>query len=225
MSRHMILAVVLILAVSATAAAQPAVPVDWGRTFVFSSQGGFVNPLFRVGFNPQPEPPGDLPILDLSDLTQPIITVPEAGFSSGDMRMLFGISSPYTFNASGGPVGSMYSFLAEPPGGSLLPDLTIELDMNTGGGGVPVPGSWAFFNPQPEPPLPDASPDGLGIDFTFDITSPGTLTFRVLENGIDPLTFTVIPEPSAMVLGLLALGGLCCVAWSRRRGVNRRRAT
>jgi len=191
-----------------TAEAQP-VPVDWGQAFALSAQGPNVDPLILLGFNPQPDPPGDAATLNLTDRTQPVLTIPEAAVSGGSMRMLFGISSPYRFAAAGVPVRSMFSFLAEAPVASGLPSLTFELDMNTGSGGVPIPGSWTFFNPQPEPPLLGASPDGLGIDFTFDMTSPATLALRVLEDGANPLVFTLVPEPASaavMVLGALAFG-------------------
>ena len=59
--------------------------VDWTGSIDLQGSGGVENPLLRVGFNPQPEPPNpDAPVpdLDLTDPTSPALSVAKKTMAS-----------------------------------------------------------------------------------------------------------------------------------------------
>ena len=189
-------------------------PVDWTNSFLLQTSGSFENPLVRIGFNPQPEPPEVLSVLDLGEPTQPFIRVPDAGVSEGNMQILFGIQSPFTIDAIGEPDSGLYSFLLD--GGTPETNFMVNIDMQSESGGIPIPGSWVSFNPQPEPPKLGAGPDSIGFEFQFDQTSPAFLSMEILDSGSNPLSFTVVPEPTCVPIFIMALTTFC---FRRRKSV------
>ena len=56
--RNMITAMAVIMITNTAQAAHlDLIDVDWDNSFLFAGSGGLENPLLRVAFNPQPEPP------------------------------------------------------------------------------------------------------------------------------------------------------------------------
>ncbi|MBU4271217.1 MAG: PEP-CTERM sorting domain-containing protein [Planctomycetes bacterium] len=93
----------------------------------------------------------------------------------------------------------------------------VIFDMGTSSGGVPI--DWVGFNPQPEPPGINGDACAIGFDFQFDSYSEATLQFQVLDVDSDPISFTLIPEPTTWVL--LASGGACLLLLTIRRRRDR----
>jgi hypothetical protein len=123
------------------------------------SGGPFVNPEVLLAFNPQPDPPGDNTVLDLSDPTAPNLLLPAVFGTYSLLVGMEGASSgdPYTFNVPGGgptDIGggvSAFSFTAAGDGAQFRITLGITGFSSDSGA----------FNPQPDPP-------GFGIaGFTF----------------------------------------------------------
>ena len=186
----------------------PAMAVDWGGGLAFHGAGSLTNPGLIVGFNPQPEPPAGFTELDLSDPTTIRIAIgadPGAhfllylGFYSGEE------GSPYAFDAGGDPNESgEFGFMAFSAAG----ELGAELQLVSSSGGVPAPGTWQGFNPQPEPPAFGLLGDGQALGFEFDMTSLSdvTLTIRLLEqaNG-EYINFTQVANPVPLPAGLFLM--------------------
>jgi hypothetical protein len=179
----------------------------------FSTAGpdGFINPAVLVGFNPQPEPPGDNAVPDLTNPESPIFSQP----GTGQFSILFGIhgpgGDPATFMLPGGgpSTDGLYSFLATI--GSQAFQVTFDISGYNGG--------WSGFNPQPDPPG-DYADSFVGFSFTSGgIGAPAddprmTLHLVALNpNGTiaGPYSFTKVSEPGSILLlgtGLLGLGGV-----------------
>lgn len=205
----------LIVALAFTTHAQATpISVDWARSLLFSIGGGLENPLLRVAFNPQPEPPAagqlsfDQPLMT-GYPPDPIIT--HSGAETGDMfRLLFGIgnTSPLSLPAS--------VFSDEPAGHAFAFDVLFDaigvpatafhvvLELMSASGGAP--GSWVAFNPQPEPPALGAGAQSFGADFTFSSFSDVSLRVQIFDAAGNPLQLHLVPEPSTLLL--FALAGL-----------------
>jgi hypothetical protein len=175
---------------------------------LFSTTGGFVNPEVLVGFNPQPDPPGDNASPDLTNPLDPSITQP----GTGTFTILFGMKGPtgdpFSFNATGAPNSDgVYQFFVTGDGS------VFKVSFDIGG----FNGSWVGFNPQPDPP-------GFGGSFVgFAFQGDASLQWNVQEGSLDtngdfvsqgPLGFALVPEPAAVsILGL----GLAGIGLARRK--------
>jgi len=173
---------------------------------VFSTSGptGFMNPGVLVGFNPQPDPPGDNMKADLTNPFAPMFSQP----GSGTFTILFGIHGP-----GGDPVNfylpesspmmstdggfATYTFLAGVGNQAFL--VNFDISGYTGG--------WSGFNPQPDPP-------GFGgqfVGFSFQ-GDPMVVTqlYALDPNGniAGAYAFTAAPEPVSLTLVGAGLVGM-----------------
>lgn len=160
--------ILLMLPSMATAGVAPTPFVDWSNSFLLQGTG-FENPLVRVGFNPQPDPPFP-PDLFLDDPTRPRLTVPTGGIST--FQILFAISDtgPLSIRAGVPPISvpdpsGHFEFQVLNPSGDAVFD--VFFDMTTSSGGVPDRSSWVGFNPQPDPPGLPAGAGAIGFDFAL----------------------------------------------------------
>ncbi|MDB5425103.1 MAG: hypothetical protein JWQ29_2519, partial [Phenylobacterium sp.] len=154
--------------------------------FTLTGHGGPINPGVLVGFNPQPEPPGDVaaPTIDLSNPFAPVIThlaesqgwqfqLAITGFGDGSV-----IPLP-TFSREG-----FHTTRA------LLGDHVFLIGLLFGPGAVD-PGSLVGFNPQPDPPG-----DVLAGQFNFEGAADPFMAFTMEIDG-HPISFSYgVPEPS-----------------------------
>ncbi len=192
-------------------------PVSWDSSFLFSG-GGLENPLLRVAFNPQPEPPAagvlsfqDPPVTGYPP--DPVITHNEVATDT-PFQLLVGLgtadtplsltsaafSTPSTLVLTFGSLGG----IATPAGGAALFD--VEIDLTTESGGNPI--DIVAFNPQPEPPAVGAGAAAYGAEFLFSSYSAVSAAFRLHDATGTPLTLTRVAEPTLpalLGLGLLAL--------------------
>lgn len=178
--------------------------VDWSHAIDLQGTGGIENPIVRVGFNPQPEPPGHTgPGVNLTNPMMPVLTTPTEG--EPDFEIFFAIanSGVLTINALGAPdpFGHFEFEVLYATSGAKAYD--VLFDITTSSGGVPDKMSWVAFNPQPEPPgLPGAGT--IGFDFYFTSLSEATLGMQVLDSSGRSFSFT--PEPAtALLFGLGSL--------------------
>jgi hypothetical protein len=169
--------------------------------FALESHGGPINPGVIVGFNPQPDPPG-------------------FGGDDGALIALLNPADPQLFNPS---TGGAFSFelaldlgdgsvipLPDAPGDGqhtsyrgVIDGHNVDIALTFGPGDV-NPGTWASFNPQPDPPG-----DVLAGQFQFFGREDPIMSFTVSIDG-DPLSFTLapgVPEPQTWALMLLGFGG------------------
>lgn len=179
--------------------------------FALQSSGGPINPGVLVGFNPQPDPPGD--------------------GDNGALIALLNPADPQLFNPSTGGAFTFTLALEGLGDGSVIPlpdapgdahhtsyrgmidghSVDIALDF---GPGVVIPGSWGAFNPQPDPP-------GDVMDGSFSF-APGVDPIMSFAITIDdqPLSFTLdpsVPEPQTWALMILGFGGAGAALRGRRR--------
>tara|TARA_R110002049_G_scaffold134756_12_gene294324 strand:+ start:1490 stop:2182 length:693 start_codon:yes stop_codon:yes gene_type:complete len=193
--------------------------VDWGNSYILAGSGGLENPLLRVAFNPQPEPPaaGVLSYgrpMEEGYPPDPIITN-TGDFTEGALfRVLFGISGESGLmipgeGVAGGPNGSLLDFNVFNDSGAVAFAVQLELTTSSGGNSI----NWVAFNPQPEPPALGDGAASFGADLSFDSFSDVSMAVRVFDSQGAPITLTQVPLPAPIVL--LGLG-LMQLAWSRR---------
>jgi hypothetical protein len=184
--RHLAPAAVLTLAWAGQANASPLGPppitLPHNLDFLATSGPGPVDPALLVGFNPQPDPPGDNAAIDLRNPSDPSIDQP----GSGVFTILFGMhghgpgGDPYSFTVpTGGPLisGRLATFKLLAQGDGSVFQASFDISGYTGG--------WVDFNPQPDPP-------GFGgsfVGFSF-ISSPLALdpiySWTLQEGHLDP---------------------------------------
>lgn len=185
---------------------------DWANSFLFQTTG-IDNPLVRVGFNPQPEPPGKWSFLDDSVRTRPMIRISDLGVSDGTARLLFGISGDYEIDAPGVPDGDSFQFTLVGEN-----DATVVLTLFTESGGFVVPGTWEGFNPQPEPPGLGEHSAAIGFEFVFEqsnnlLAEAAFMSIQIFDQNNNPIVFSSVPEPNSVI----------CLGWLASLMVNRRR--
>ena len=140
---------------ASAAHALPAVQID-SKQFLFAleASNGPANPGVAVGFNPQPDPPGEpLTLLDLLDATRPVLTVPAGGERS--FRFLFALGTsgdvnPFELVLTAPPEPDRLAIEARNRDGRTL--LTIDAFVSISDGGHLDPASIVGFDPQPDPP-------------------------------------------------------------------------
>lgn len=199
----------VVLPALAEAAASPYSPSNYvfpngAKGFALETSGGLVNPGVLVGFNPQPDPPANSPILDLSTLTEALVVEGDGSVFRFQLSFL-GLRNfvgPRTIGSPNSDGFTEFEFAGD--GSVFVADLGFS-----GPGGVV---SWVAFDPQPDPP---------GDFFAYEVGFEGdaTVSLRLTENGV-PLSFSpsAVPEPSTWILmgvGFAAFGVL-----ARRRAVR-----
>lgn len=198
----------LLLAASAAHAAQvgdgSVKPVNYSfghnmPGFTLSSHGGPINPGVLVGFNPQPDPPGDVgrPTIDLSDPFAPVITNPA---ESEGWRFLLALTGFGDGSVIPLPAFSRDGKLSTR---TLLGDHVFLIGLLFGPGIVDQ-ASLVGFNPQPDPPG-----DVLAGAFNFQGPADPFMAFSISVDGT-PLSFTYanggVPEPAEWVLMIVGFG-------------------
>ena len=93
----------------------------------------------------------------------------------------------------------------------------VTLDITTSGGGVPAPGSWTFFNPQPELPNFLNGAAAAGFAFQFSSFSLATVVMQIRDSQGNLLSFVDAPEPGTIVLVALGLLGFAAFRKSALR--------
>ncbi len=190
---------------------------DGSPGFSFSTAGGTVNPGVLVGFNPQPEPPGDVTRLNLRDPTQPLFVAPSGGsyivtvslFPGTPSLLLPAVPEPGRTGMTQTFCDGSVSVMCD---GSVF---VLSLGLFGPGGVI----DWAAFNPQPDPP-------GVFLSYSFSFSPPpiaafaldlpATFALSIMEDGV-PLTFAVAPEAETWVLMGLGFGSLGLLGWRRSR--------
>jgi hypothetical protein len=204
---------------ASAAQALPAVQIDPSEfLFALQASNGPVNPGVEVGFNPQPDPPGEpLTLLDLLDSTRPVLTVPASGERS--FRFLFALGtsgdvSPFELVLEPPPDPDRLRIEARDRNGKTL--LTIDAFVAFSDGGHLDPASIVGFDPQPDPP---GAADSIGIDFSFFAPAVGagrgvgpfaTLSFEMHDAAGGVFSFKQVPEPATLMsvaMGLALLAG------------------
>ncbi len=204
----------LVFSLAGVASTTPTLPTNL-HVFDTAGPSGFINPGVLVGFNPQPDPPGDNAAVDLVNPYAPTFDLPSSLFLLGDgsVTILFGIH---------GPGGDPVSFSL--PGSDPMPNSdhrgTYQFDAFVGTQGFQVTldlsgfaGGWQGFNPQPDPP-------GFGgqfVGFSFIGDPAMTVHLDALDangNVVGPYAFTQAPEPASM---LLVISGVVGLALRRKR--------
>ena len=196
--------------------------VNWSRSLNLQTTGGIEHPMVRVGFTPQPEPPGHwLPGLNLNDPTQPIISL--TGDTLDTLQFFVAVdpssSEPFISRASGVPdAAGHFEFEMEGPSSAL----TIILDITSSSMGIVAPGTWEGFTPQPEPPgfpVFMGQQQGFSFDMAYgketDRKAPDTfyVAMQILEEGT-PYNFSEVTldvpamSPWSMIVLLLVFSGL-----------------
>jgi hypothetical protein len=199
---------VILMPASVFAAALATTPytgaLPTGLHSLATTGSGPINPGVIVGFNPQPDPPGDNPFIDFANPEHPGIT--QQG--TGVFTIIFGLTGPtgdpfsYQFGQTAPNSDGRFSFLALGDGS------VFQVNFDVGG----LTGSWGSFNPQPDPP------GIIGFGFVGDPTLswdivPGTLDANgAFSPSGDPLIETV--EPATIALFGVGLAG---IAGMRRR--------
>jgi hypothetical protein len=188
-----------------------------GFNLVGTAAGAPINPGVLVGLNPQPLPPTPDPnslSLDLGDPTGPIATNSDAG-GQFELQWWMDVSGGLIFPTSipAPDANGLTQFTIGGASGDPLFDVSFHV-----GPGPVDPTSWVMLNPQPLPPK--IGFEGIALQFG----DPTAVEFQVTElvpNGAPVvLSFSMVPEPSALALIGAGLTAMACA----RRGSRATRA-
>lgn len=174
--------------------------------------GGIIHPAMLVAFNPQPEPPGSVSTLDMSNPARPVLHTSSAGPSFGILigLLLPAVQGQFTGLDNASPDQNGFFSLGWVYGDGSVFQVRMHLSTSH-----PInQSSWVAFNPQPEPPGYEGA-----LAFNFDLLAAArgtheynaTLSVEVFSN--DLAIEWVIPGPAGA--SLLALSGL--IGSTRRR--------
>jgi hypothetical protein len=175
--------------------------------FKLASHGGDFNPGVLVGFNPQPDPPGDNTMIGLGNPGDPELNNPANGGAFNFLIALLdlGDGSVIPGNPIEPPNSDGFTGFRTFVGGH---DISVGLQF----GGSPIESfSWGSFNPQPDPP-------GDWIGGSVGFAGDPFMRLRMSVDGT-PETFTLAgtPEPGTWALMLLGFGAAGAALRARRR--------
>jgi PEP-CTERM motif len=184
---------------------------DGALGFELVSSGGPINPGVIVGFNPQPDPPGDGDdgaLIGLLRPADPELISPSLGGAFTFTLALQDLGDGSVIPLPSAPNSDGFTSLRDEIDGH-----TISITLQFGPDQV-NPDTWGGFNPQPIPPG-----DVLDGSFQFASNVDPFMSFQIDVDG-SPLSFSLapgVPEPQAWALMLLGFGGAGAVLRSRRR--------
>ena len=179
------------------ASAQAGPPAQFSPNYHFAdgrlgyslvSRGGPINPGVLVGFNPQPDPPGDGDhgaLIALLNPSSPLLFDPNLAASWSWSISLVGMAD-----------GSVMPLPVAPENGhntsveNMIDGHDVVISLGFGPGPID-PTSWASFNPQPDPPG-----DFLGGMFSFATPGDPWMFFDVFVDG-QQLSFDLAPPSGA----------------------------
>ena len=170
-------------------------PGSLDEGYLFDTWGGLLNPGLIVGFNPQPDPPGE-PSLTVFDHTVIEIHQPSGGGAYNFVLDFPGLTGALLPAVDQPDSDGITSFTFEYGG------RTFTVGLSFAGPGDAGSWTWGAFNPQPDPP---GAFEFYAIG--FDAPDP-TVRITLQENG-KSLDVAAAPEPSTwgmMLMGFVGLG-------------------
>ena len=190
---------------------------DGSKGFALKTQGGPINPGVLVGFNPQPDPPGDVgfALIDLSDPFHPAVHAPMIE-GSGYRFQFFHTLGDRSVALLDAPNDRGFTGFRD-----FFEGHVIDVIFDFGSGKVD-PLSWVGFNPQPDPPgkgfaqdfkflVPAVHPSGA-----FGAGDPNAVVSFSLSVDGQALSFSATPEPAGWAMMILGFGGTGAVLRRRR---------
>ena len=156
----------------------------WTNSVLLQGDGAF-SPLVRVGFDPQPEPPGETTI-SLADPQRPTLTIAESAGRS--VRAVVALGAPGlrlvggVYRTMDQTTGRIEATLQDAQG---IDRFNLTLTIRTPTGAAADIASWTFFDPQPEPPGLPADSFSVGLDIAFGPTAAGAVILSADVGEVD----------------------------------------
>ncbi len=188
------------------------IAVDWSHSFLLNDLATGEAKIRVAFYPPDPITPSDLNLSDPSDVA---LTYSSSNPASHILFAISGGGQQLFVNAPGAPVKNLFEFDILDVAGAL--QYSIKLDILTSSNGLPVPGSWVAFNPQPEPPALPVGSAAIGFDFNFSSLSAATMRMQVFDPTGAALSFSAVPLPATA--WLFASGLLGILGMARRKTV------
>jgi hypothetical protein len=197
-----------------------AATIEWGNAFALQGRGGDLDPAVLVGFDPQPEPPGDATELDLADRSAPLLILrnqsnPASGLQLFDLFFALDVPGeaitivPCVLPSETSPTLEL-EVRSDSRTGPLL--FSLFFDFATSSGGLVDRASLVGFDPQPDPPGEFGASYGLTLAFTK--LSDVQVRFTMFDPSGEPVRFAEVPEPASLLL--VGVGLAACAARRRR---------